>query len=550
MSVIDQPRPTAPMATPPRRPTQAPRKTGRLKSFLRLISRLVVYGCLVAGTGAGVYYVWQTQFAGIDDSIEALTAAARHGTLRVTVTERGNLESRNTVDGVCEVSGYDLKIISIVPEGTTVKEGDVVVQIDTEKIDKNIAEQEIKVNEAREKVETSEQELEVERNQGESDVAAAELELTLADLDLEKYKEGDLDIETNDISGQIALSAFEKEQAVEGLKHARALVKKGFREVEFLKQKEQDLRRAEFNLKRDEKKLSVLEQYDSVRKITEFDAKAVEAKKKLERAKKNAVAKVTKLENGLSSAKARVAMREKELDEYREQKERCEIKAKGDGVVAYFNERWWSSDRQIREGAMIHFRQKLFTLPDMTSMQVKVNVHESMIKKVKVDQKTKIRVDAYPKLLLVGTVTKVSPLADSTDSWRRGGVKAYTTLVVIDEMPDVDLKPGMTAEVEIEVNEIAKALVVPVQAVTEHDREHFVYVEAEDGFQRRTVEIGDSNERMVQIVEGLSSGEQVALDARARGIEEFDGKVPSTDEEPPAEPAPAAKTQPSLAAKG
>ena len=80
-----------------------------------------------------------------------------------------------------------IKIISLVPEGTKVKKGDVVCKFDSSEIDKNLALQDIKAKQAVAKIETTQQELEIQRNKGESDIIAARVEMTLAKLDLEKY---------------------------------------------------------------------------------------------------------------------------------------------------------------------------------------------------------------------------------------------------------------------------------------------------------------------------------------------------------------------------
>ena len=126
---------------------------------------------------------------------------------------------------------------------------------------------------------------------------------------------------------------------------------------------------------------------------------------------------------------------------------------------------------------MVYARQKIFSLPDMTSMQVKVNIHESLVKKVKAGQKAEIRVDAFPNVVLTGTVKNVSLLADSNRSFMSGGAKEYTTVVTIDEMPTEGLKPGMTAEVRIKVGDLPNALIVPLQAVAQHKGDHFAFVE-------------------------------------------------------------------------
>lgn len=496
---------------------------------------------MLAGLGVGGYYAVTRYFWRPTVAVATLTSPVTRSRLRVTVTERGNLESANPVDAICEVEGYENKIVFILPEGTTVAAGDVVVRIDTAKIDKEIQLGEIALNEAQAKIDSAVQEIEVQKNQNESDINAAELELKLAKLDVTKYLEGDYNVEKNDRNGSISLAMFELERAKDKLEQSRKLVKKGFREPEYLRQLEEDVRRWEYSLDRDNDKLLVLEKFERERKVTELEAKSTEAGKKLERAAKTAEAKLLKLEKQLASAKSDFEMRKADLEDHRKQRALCEIKAAQAGVVAYANDEWYRSDRQIREGAMVHFRQKLFTLPDMTQMQVKVNVHESQIKKVKVGQKAQIRVDAFAQLVAEGTVKQVSQLADSTNPWMRGGVKEYTTIVALDKLPDAPLKPGMTAECEILVDDLQGVLVVPVQSVTEHKHGHYAYVSrGGEAFARQGVEIGESNERFVQVKTGLDEGQQVALDARSRGLADF-GKESDANEEEAQPAAPAAQ---------
>ena len=101
------------------------------------------------------------------------------------------MESQVTVDGICELNGAQNKISYLIPEGTKVKKGDVVCKFDGSEIQKNIAQQEIKVKQAVARIETTQQEMEIQRNKGESDIIAAKVELVLAELDLEKYQKGD-----------------------------------------------------------------------------------------------------------------------------------------------------------------------------------------------------------------------------------------------------------------------------------------------------------------------------------------------------------------------
>src|SRR5207244_11810198 len=101
--------------------------------------------------------------------------------------------------------------------------------------------------------------------------------------------------------------------------------------------------------------------------------------------------------------------------------------------------------------------------------------------------------------------------------WAEGGVKQYLIKVQIeDRPPDSGLNPGMTAQVKIHCGEVLDVLLVPVQAVAENEGKHYAYASGSHGLERREVEVGETNEKFVQVKDGLDEGEKVALDDRAR----------------------------------
>lgn len=459
-----------------------------------------------------------------------LTFTVASTDLRITVTERGTLESQKTVNGTCEIEGYDNKIIFIVEEGSTVKTGSVVVRFDSAQIDKEITEERLEMTKAAGEVETKRQELEVAKNTGESEIATAELELTLATLDLEKYVKGDYQVTLNDLKGKIALAETELEKAESALKNTRDLLKKGFREPEQERVAIQEVARAKFYLQRDEETLKVTENYEFKRKETEYSAKAREAERKLARAKSTAEANVKKAQGALDGAGAELLIQKEDQAEAEKQKERCEIKATQGGVVAYANEEWWSESRRIREGGTVYERQTVFFIPDMELMQVEVKIHESEVKRIAAGQKAVIRVDAFANQSFTGTIKSVAQLSKS-DGYFGGGVKEYTTIVVLDEKASVALRPGMTAEVEILVDNMKNVLAVPVQAVAEHRGKHFVYGQTTKGIERQKVEIGATNNRMVVVKSGVIVGDVVALDARSRAAKEFEDDEDTENED-------------------
>ena len=233
--------------------------------------------------------------------------------------------------------------------------------------------------------------------------------------------------------------------------------------------------------------------------------------------------------------RARLSLKSKQLEYTHEQVERCTIKAPADGILVYSSSRYWDESARIRPGAQLYYRQEIFSLPDLSKMRVKMKIHESVIKKVKVGMPATFQIDALKKTLN-GKVLKIATIAQS-DGWRGQGVKQYETELSIDDLPsDAGLKPGMTAEVKILIGAVTDALSVPVTGITEYENQKVVYVVSPSGIERRTVTVGESNEQFVEVTEGLQPGEEVALDARTRAAADLKATKPK-DAEREAEPA-------------
>jgi RND family efflux transporter MFP subunit len=483
------------------------------RARLMRAASLVGVVCIVALVVWGGQRWWFASNAVSGD----ITAPVMRAHLPIVVTERGQLESANTVKVKCEVEGEGSKIVFLEPESTHVKKGQVVVRFDADKIRRTVAEQEIKFKTADGKARQAKEELDVQKNKAEGEIAKAELALELARLDREKYLEGEYKVEVDDKKGAINLAERELKEAEEKLEGFRIFVKKGFGTPEQLALKELEVARAKNNLERDKAKLMVLEKFTLRRQEVELTAKEKDAKREVARTISTARANVAKAETDYETAKAVGDLEKEQLDRARRQLDHIEIKAPQDGIVIYEQMRFWDPSTRVQLGGLMNYQQPVFQLPDLENMQVKVKIHESKIKKVRAGQKAEIRVEAFPGLLMHGTVEKVATLADTDAPWRNGGVKEFETIVKIDDLPTGGgLKPSFTAEVAIEVNHLRDVLAVPIQAVVERDGKHYAYVPTAAGPERREVTVGENNEKFVEIRGGLEEGEAVLLDARAR----------------------------------
>ncbi len=142
-------------------------------------------------------------------------------------------------------------------------------------------------------------------------------------------------------------------------------------------------------------------------------------------------------------------------------------------------------------------------------MKVEIKVHETWIDKVQPEQQAKITVAAFPDETFTGKVLKKAPLADPED-WINPDHKVYTTDVSIDGTHD-SLKTGMTAKVEIMIEELEEVIIVPVQTVISRGGKKFCYVLASQEAEPREVETGGFNNDFVEIKSGLLEGEKVLL---------------------------------------
>jgi multidrug efflux pump subunit AcrA (membrane-fusion protein) len=223
-------------------------------------------------------------------------------------------------------------------------------------------------------------------------------------------------------------------------------------------------------------------------------------------------------ESRFETAKRRYEMELAKREELERQLKACVIRAVQPGLVAYgpinsgirYNE-------PIEEGAAVRLRQTILTIPDMEGMGVHVSVHESQVKKVKIGQRVRVRVDAEPGKELYGQVAELAVLPDSTSSRYTPNLKVYPCSVHIDGAHDW-LKPGMNAKVEIIVSDLADVLYVPVQAIEVENDRHFCYVNGSGELERREVATGSFNDDFIQVLKGLQPGENVALTIPKRSV--------------------------------
>ncbi len=148
----------------------------------------------------------------------------------------------------------------------------------------------------------------------------------------------------------------------------------------------------------------------------------------------------------------------------------------------------------------------LMTIADLSTMQIKAGVNEVDIGKVRLGQEVKIDVDAYPTAEFTGLITHLAPAARDEQ-----GVKIFDVEIDITGA-DERLRPGMTANIEIQGDQRQGILTIPIESAFRKQRRYVVYVfdGSENEPVEREVDIGIANIDHVEVLSGLEEGELVA----------------------------------------
>ena len=317
----------------------------------------------------------------------------------------------------------------------------------------------------------------------------------------------------------VILAEEDVKLAQKKLEGTRRLFEKAFVTQTDLETDELTLKRKQVALDQANTNKSLFIQYEFPKQAEKLVTQYIEEVWKYIRIQKLAKSRLAQTEANLNSAKAQFALQSRKKRELEEQIEKCTIRATKPGLVVYGGEEDRFMQEQIKEGTSVRERQIIITIPDTSVMQVRSKIHESNIKRVKQGQKVRIRVDAFPDELLTGTVDKVAVLPNAQNRWLNPDLKVYDTFIIIDGTHPW-LKPGMTAQVEIQVAELKDVLYVPLQSVFNIENQQVCYVQKGNEIEMRVVKTGEFNESFIEIKEGLKEGEKVLLYTPGQSIPE------------------------------
>jgi multidrug resistance efflux pump len=398
------------------------------------------------------------------------------------ITDRGNLESASNVEIKCEVKSQGTagtQILEIIPEGTYVQPGDVLAKLDSSVLEDDRTRQLI-----------------VCSNSEAALIQARNVYLT-AVIAKEEYLQGVYEQTKQGITAEITVADENLRRAEDYARFSERLADRGYVTKLQLEADKFAVKKAGIDMGVAKQKLAVLDEFTKKKMAIQLDSdiKTAEAKLKAAEATHQLDLERLKLVEG--------------------QIEKCIIKAPEAGQVVYANVTGYRGTKEvlIAPGEMARERQVLIRLPDPKRMQVVAKIAEGKIALVQPEMPATIHLDAFPDLELEGAVDKVDEFPVPT-SYFSSSVKEYQTLVRINGSPP-GLRPGLTAEVKIRVEQLPDVLQMPVQSVFEHGGKYYCVIPAGRRFKVQEVQIRSTNDKVVVVRGGLQEGQQVVLNAAA-----------------------------------
>jgi multidrug resistance efflux pump len=404
-----------------------------------------------------------------------------------------------------------LSVKKALEHGTPVKKGDVMLEMDLEKIDLAIRDlrlerklTELAIRQAREELPIMEKSLPL-------DLAIAERGKKEADEDLKQFLDVDRALMVSDAEQSVKMSTFYLENAREELKQ----LQKMYRDKDLTEETE------EIILKRQRFMVQMYEYFLKESKIRRDETLKIQLPRREQTLRDNAEKQSLSLEKAKNTLRPALNQKrlglEKLIYEHDKSGERLStlerdrelltVRAPADGIVYHgrcVRGEWATAaavEGRLQPGGILQPAEVFMTVVSERPVFIRADVEEKYLHWLHESIKAKVVPAGYPDLKLSARLLKVSPVPHSAGH--------FDARIALEANKDAQvLVPGMSCSVKAAVYHKKGALTVPVAAVftDENDEDaHYVYLaNGKDGKpEKRTVKIGKSTSKKMEILKGL-----------------------------------------------
>lgn len=407
---------------------------------------------------------------------------------------------------------WKTQILSIVPEGTWVQEGDVVCVLDSAEIEEYARSREGTLIRYRGLLDNALHEEKMQSTESERTLSAAEFQFGEAEENHRVYTQASFPDSVSQLEDDLRLQSSRLSSLQDDAGHVERLWLMGISTSSEMSRTSLSLMTAEQDQAKLQNRLDLLTGFTHPRASLKLDYSRTNAARNIVR---------TQLKNSLSATKARlsrlawerrVSIYEKYHKRAIDSIEACTLRAPRSGQVIYGNS-WWERSRgitRIEEGKTVRLQQKVFEIPAPRQMKVSVPVDEALVYKVQQGMDLTIVPLGYPDVEVAGKIRSVARYPRSRSRYTPG-IKDYWVDVELAPTDDQFkyLSPKTDVSVHFVLDDRKEQLVIPRDAVTGVSGHNFVFVLENDELVSRKVELGTRNDQQVCIKAGLVEGDKL-----------------------------------------
>jgi multidrug efflux pump subunit AcrA (membrane-fusion protein) len=450
------------------------------------------------------------------------TVKVEKGPFKVEVILTGVFESSRMSEVSVKPKAWSMPLVveKAVELGTPVKQGDILVEIDREKIDKAIQDAEVELTLGELSLKQAEEELPIIEKLLPIDLAAAERAKTQADEDLARF----LEIDRPNSEKMAQFSVKSSGEYLEYAKEELRQLEKMYRSKDLTEETEEIiLRRTRFQVESGEVRLKEAElRRDATLKVElprqqiKVGEAAVRQALDLQKARATLPLTLSQKRLGLAKLKHDHTRAAEKLADLRRDRDAMTVHAPADGLVYYGrNEHGnWpgaaSMSSKLRKGGVVMADEVLITVVAPRPLLIRAAVEEKDLHNVAGRDELKGRATpaAAPALSLPARLTSLTPVP------REAG--KFEVLADVELSPDAALiKPGMACSLKFTTYRAGEALAVPSSALAEDEADdgtitHVVYLPGKEGKpEKRTVKTGKTAGGKTEILTGLHAGDEI-----------------------------------------
>lgn len=473
--------------------------------------KLLIGGALALGGGA-LLVPWSSAAAAHGEVPARELFAVRRDDLSISIIENGTIVAKESRKVIAKIRSEG-KIAFLIEEGKNVAEGEVVCRIDTASMQSQLEQIQLDFLQTEATLKTARTELEIQTVENAANLGKAKVALEKAGKELEKYRDGQAPQERRKLEVAIKDTETEFNRAQKNLGDSRTLLEQNYIKKAELEDHQIAFEKATVQKEGAELDLRIFDKYTFPMMTTELQTKLADAEREVTTVEKRGESTLGQKQVAVQQAEKRLKVQTTQLEEKQEEIANMTLKAPCPGIVVYGDPHNPWLRQQVRVGGTAYGGHPVVTIPDLRVMQVKLQIHEADIDKVKAGLPATVTTDTYPGLLLHGEITRIATVATGENDW--GGqveVKKFDVEITLKTEASLQLRPGISAKAEIHVDKRLQTLFVPLQSVFTEGGEHFCHVWLpQQGPARRRVEIGSSNDTYVEITGGLCEQESVLL---------------------------------------